>query len=142
MTSRETSRAQALQILYELDLNSELAPEKAVGLYEQCFAKTGAEVDPFCRELVAGVVENLEEMDHALRGIAENWRPERMSAIDRNIMRLGVFELLYCDDIPATVTLDQMIELAKQFGSEKSGAFVNGVLDKVRQAHPRPNKTP
>jgi N utilization substance protein B len=63
-----------------------------------------------------------------------------MAAVDRNALRLGVFEILFCDDIPATVSINEMIELAKQFGSESSPSFINGILDKIRQMNPNPNK--
>ena len=76
------------------------------------------------------------------RGYRNTRRPDRMAVVDRNILRLGVFELQFCDDIPATVSINEMIELAKQFGSENSPAFINGILDRVKAALNRPAKVP
>lgn len=141
--SRRQSREDALQILYQLELNQPLTPQAAMKHFSDHFNPDGrAGVDAFAQQLVVGVTENLKPIDEAIREAAENWRPERMASVDRNILRLGIYELLWCQDVPATVTINEMIELAKAFGSDTSAAFTNGILDKVRLSHPRPDKAP
>ena len=141
-TSRRKAREDALQVLYQLDLNHDLTPEAGLYHYERNFKDPhGKEpIDEFTQRLVTGVMRNLKEIDAILQGISENWRPERMAAVDRNILRLGVFELNFCDDIPATVSINEMIEIAKGYGSENSAAFINGILDRVKAAVNRPQK--
>ncbi len=129
MAARHTSRLWALQILYRLDLNPETLEtvlkdfRDATPVNEQAFAFTTA--------LVGGVREHLAELDGIIESAAENWRVARMGATDRNILRLGVYELLYCTDTPPAVTIDEAIRLAKVFGAEESGKFVNGILDQI-----------
>jgi N utilization substance protein B len=92
----------------------------------------------YAKSLVTGTLEHLEEIDALIRQQAENWRLERMPAVDRNILRLAIYEFLYEVDVPKLVILDEAIELAKAFGSEQSGRFVNGVLDGVLKSHTLP----
>lgn len=92
------------------------------------------------KELVEGTVEHLEQIDALIRERADNWRLERMPAVDRNILRLAIFELLYEEDVPKLVVVDEAIELAKQFGSEQSSRFVNGLLDGLLRAHKFPGR--
>ncbi len=141
--SRRQSREDALQILYQLELNQPLTPQAAMKHFTDYFNEAGkVGIDPFTQKLVLGVTEHLIPIDDAIREAADNWRPERMASVDRNILRLGVYELLWCDEVPFTVTINEMIELAKAFGSDTSAAFTNGILDKVRNSHPRPDKAP
>lgn len=81
------------------------------------------------REIVRGTLENLEAIDELIRGQADNWRLERMPVVDRNVLRLAVYEMLFEDDTPRLVVVDEAIELAKTFGSEQSSRFINGLLD-------------
>ena len=92
----------------------------------------------YARTLVEGTLEHLEEIDAIIRRQAEHWRLERMPAVDRNILRLAVFEFLYEADVPKLVILDEAIELAKEFGTEQSGRFVNGVLDGILKSQTLP----
>lgn len=143
--ARRNAREAALKILYQLDFNHELTPEAAVYHFERNFTennKDGLTLDEFTQRLVSGVAKNLKEIDTLIEGVSEHWRTGRMPAVDRNILRIGVFELLYCDDIPATVSINEMIEVAKGFGSENSASFVNGILDKIKATLNRPNKAP
>jgi transcription antitermination factor NusB len=94
----------------------------------------------YAKLLVAGTLEHREEIDRLIRGQADNWRLERMPAVDRNILRLAVYEMLYEQDVPKLVVMDEAIELAKQFGSEQSGRFVNGLLDGLLKTHRFPGK--
>lgn len=131
---------EALQILFQLDLNQELSTQKALKHFEEFYSLDKKQIDDFTRRLVIGVTDNLKNIDSILKNASENWRPNRMAAVDRNALRLGVFELLHCNDIPATVSINEMIEVAKQFGSESSPSFINGILDKIRQLYPNPDK--
>lgn len=92
----------------------------------------------YAQALVQGTVDHREEIDELIRSQADNWRLERMPAVDRNILRLAVFELLYEMDTPKLVVVDEAIELAKKFGSEQSGRFVNGLLDGLLKQHAFP----
>jgi N utilization substance protein B len=83
--------------------------------------------------LVRGIAENLADVDERISGASQNWRVERMSRVDRNVLRIGTFELLESRELPAAVILDEAIELAKRFGSEDSGKFVNGVLERIKR---------
>lgn len=85
----------------------------------------------FASLLCRGVFENLDAIDSTLNGCSENWKVSRMSIIDRNILRLSVYEMVFLSDIPVPVTINEAIEVAKEFGSETSAAFVNGILDKI-----------
>jgi transcription antitermination factor NusB len=92
----------------------------------------------YAQTLVRGTVDHREEIDSMIRGQADNWRLERMPAVDRNILRLAIYEMLYERDTPKLVVVDEAIELAKKFGSEQSGRFVNGLLDGLLKQHSFP----
>jgi N utilization substance protein B len=94
------------------------------------------------RSLVAGTVEHREAIDELIRSQADNWRLERMPAVDRNILRLAVFELLHAADVPKLVVLDEAIELGKRYGSEQSSRFINGLLDGLLKQRVLPGKAP
>ncbi|HEV3202734.1 MAG TPA: transcription antitermination factor NusB, partial [Gemmataceae bacterium] len=99
-----------------------------------------AALEPFCLGLYSGVVDHLSAIDERLAKAAENWRLSRMAGVDRNLLRLGAFELMFCPDTPPSVALDEAIELARRFGSMDSPGFVNGILDRLRQdADPPPD---
>lgn len=138
---RRKAREGALQVLYQLSLNPGLSPELALSQYEASFSKSPP-CDEFTRRLVLGVYDNLPDIDALIQKTSEHWRAERMAVVDRNILRLGVYELRYCDDIPTTVTLNEMVELAKEFGADTSSAFINGILDKIASQLDRPGKRP
>lgn len=94
----------------------------------------------YAQSLVTGTLEHREEIDRLIRDQADNWRLERMPPVDRNILRLAIFEMLYERDVPKLVVVDEAIELAKRFGSEQSGRFVNGLLDGLLKQHDFPGK--
>jgi N utilization substance protein B len=129
MASRRKAREAALQMLYQIDLSGE-DPERAIDLYRQYLGEPG-DADEFTMELVRGWSLKHEEVDTKLREVSKHWRLERMARVDRNILRLGAFELIGMPAIPARVTLNEAVELAKRFGDENSPAFVNGVLDRI-----------
>jgi len=88
-------------------------------------------IKAFSIQLVCGVCEKKEELDQIISKASINWRIERMSRVDRNILRIAVYEILFMDDIPPKVSIDEAVELGKKYGTEESGAFVNGILDKI-----------
>lgn len=140
--TRRKSRADALQILYQLELNRSLSVDKGLEYFTKFYSEQGKPIDDFTRRLVLGVVENRGAVDGLIEGVSEHWRSSRMPAVDRSLLRLGTFELKYCDDIPSTVTINEMVELSKSYGSESTPAFVNGVLDKLKGMLHNPNKAP
>ena len=84
------------------------------------------------KRLVLGVLEHFPQLDRLIEQYSENWRLDRINMIDRNILRIALFELLYCEEIPPKVTMNEAIDLGKRFGSEDSGSFINGILDRVQ----------
>ena len=87
----------------------------------------------FCESLVRGVMKHYGEINDLVERYAEHWKMARMTWIDRNILRMAIYELLYCQDIPPKVTINEAVDLGKKFGSEDSGAFINGILDRITQ---------
>jgi N utilization substance protein B len=162
---RRTAREMAVQMLYQSDLGGsplahifnlfdlseylareaaadEGAPRAAAPEDDRAEqAKRRRRVDEafeYAKELVRGTTDNKERIDGMIRGQADNWRLERMPAVDRNILRLAVYEMLHERETPKLVVLDEAIELAKKFGSEQSGRFVNGLLDGLLKQHTFP----
>ena len=134
MMRRSRAREVALQLLYQKDLNPGGKRAQVAR-----FAKNrlrDAALQKFCLELVEGVQEHLAEIDSRLGSVAENWRLPRMAAVDRNILRMGTFEILYTPETPAAAAIDEAIELARRFGTADSPRFVNGVLDKLKPQDP------
>jgi N utilization substance protein B len=131
MLRRSRAREVAFQVLYQDDLNPRANPAEADRLIERRLRAD--DMIAFARELVSGVRRNRAEVDATLEGIAANWSLKRMSATDRNVLRLGAYELLH-SDTPPRVAIDEAVELAKRFGSAQSSQFVNGILDKVMHA--------
>ena len=138
MRKRTQARELALQLLYQLDLRGEeLLPELEESL------KPGAgdpEVADFARDLIFGYWERRTEIDAKIEDVAKNWQLKRMAALDRNILRLATYELLYREDVPPLVTINEAIELAKKFSTKNSGPFVNGILDNIRLKDAPPSK--
>ena len=131
MLRRSQSREVAFQVLYQDDLNPRNNPAEGDRFIERRLRAT--DMIAFARELVAGVRKHRVEIDARLEEIAANWSLKRMAATDRNVLRLGAYELLH-SDTPPHVAIDESVELAKRFGSAQSPQFVNGILDKVMHA--------
>lgn len=89
------------------------------------------EIRPYSREVVVGVWENRTDLDRLISGSSKNWRVERMSRVDINILRIAIYEVLYMKDVPPKVSIDEAVELGKRYGTEESGAFINGILDHI-----------
>lgn len=129
MGTRRKGRETALQILFQMDL-SDVPPERAIELFWSNLGAT-REGEDFANALVRGYGAVRDTVDERIRSVSQHWRLERMSRVDRNIIRLGTYELLKMPEVPARVSLNEAIELAKRYGNEGSAAFVNGVLDKI-----------
>ena len=130
MGSRTKARECALQALYQLDTAGGTADGALKGIFAH-FEETDAADRRFAEQLVRGVAGERPAIDEIIARYSQNWKLERMARVDRNILRLGVYELLRRGDVPVKVTLNEAVELGKKFGSEESSAFVNGVLDKI-----------
>lgn len=130
MGKRRRSREFALQVLYQLEINTQDINQILEHIRENVLS--GSEDREFTERIVRGVREHLKEIDHLLEEFLENWRLDRLSSVDRNILRLALFELLYCKEIPPKVTINEAIDLGKRYGTEDSGAFINGVLDRIQ----------
>jgi transcription antitermination protein NusB len=139
--SRRRARECALQLLYQLDVEISSATATRV---EDSLALFFAHAEPglraeapdavaYAEKLVLGVHRHLRQLDQAIQKASEHWKLERMARVDRNVLRLGAYELLHEEDVPARVALNEAIEVAKQFGTEESGSFVNGLLDRIAQ---------
>ncbi len=136
MGQRRQSREIALQMLYQMEMTG-LPPSEVFELYYQLASDTDSDpereiplsVRPFAERLLAGVYAHRDQVDQMIVEASENWRLERMSIIDRNILRIAVFEMLYCLEIPPKVSINEAIDLGKTFGNPDSGAFINGILD-------------
>jgi N utilization substance protein B len=127
MSRRSRARAVAFQVLYQDDLNPREAAESDEWIVKRL---RGQDLIAFARQLVAGVREHRAEIDAAIERTAANWSLRRMAATDRNVLRLGAYELLF-GEAPPRVAIDEAVELAKRFGAAQSSQFVNGILDKV-----------
>jgi len=132
MARRSRAREVALQVLFQDDLNPGANPGKADEFLRSRLA--GDELADFARSLVAGVRRNRGELDELLGRTADNWSLERMAATDRNVLRLGAFEILYTAT-PGRVAINEAVELAKRFGTAHSAQFVNGILDRFLAGH-------
>jgi len=130
--SRSRCREWALQFLYQGEF-FELPDLGALERFWSHFQDGGA-LPAYLQELVAGVGAHLEELDALIVRHSEHWRLERMTVVDRNLLRLAIYELLYQPEIPTKVVINEAVEMAKRYGSEASGGFINGILDQVRLA--------
>jgi transcription antitermination factor NusB len=129
MGKRRRARELAVQVLFHLEYNPG-DPGEGFDLLCRSFLPP-KEIRSFSKELVLGVWEHRQDLDKLISRASKNWRIERMSRVDRNILRVAVFEVLYMGDIPPKVSIDEAVELGKRYGTEDSGAFVNGVLDHI-----------
>ena len=138
MRKRTQARELALQLMYQLDLRG----DEILDEVNAALAPPGGDPEmlDFARELVHGCREKQSEIDRQIEEVAKNWQLKRMAAIDRNILRLATYELLYREDIPPLVTINEAIDIAKKFSTKNSGPFVNGILDNIRLRSAPPGK--
>jgi transcription antitermination protein NusB len=144
---RRRSREIALQIIHQMDVSPELEAEAALERYFQHLAEgrgvAGDDDDddgelpapridrPLVEDLVRGVHSHRAELDEALARLSRNWRVERMAVVDRNIIRIALYELLHCESVPVNVVINEAVELGKRFGTAEGAAFANGLLDRA-----------
>ena len=164
MRHRRLARERAVQFLFQYDLNPPENPDEALDKFWSSQTSAAIEEDnqpaswgekqqlppPTTEEnavrlfgdpLIRGVLENLKDIDEALSEQVKNWDMDRIAKVDRNILRLAIYELLHREDIPPVVSINEAIDIAKKFSTEKSGRFVNGILDKVKTKLMRPSRT-
>lgn len=133
MRKRTLAREYALKVLYQAEMTHRDI-QTATEIFWSEREKIDENVKEFCDVLTAGVAKHLKSIDDRLTDNATNWQLRRMAAIDRNILRLGVFELLFSPDIPPKVAINEAVELAKKYGDLESSKFVNGVIDKIHKS--------
>jgi N utilization substance protein B len=137
MTRRSRGREVALQVLYQVEQNPSM-PVAEVHQFIKRRTLGEQKLAEFTASLIVGVREHRARIDAVIEEVAENWRLDRMAAIDRNILRLGAYEVLFCPEIPAKVAINEALELAKRYSTSQSSRFVNGILDRVLQLHAAP----
>lgn len=137
MRKRTLARELALKALYQFDV---LPGCDLKRLEAFCQEYGESDVRPYALELIRGCISRLDEIDRTIESVAENWNLARMAVIDRNLLRLGAYELVYLDDVPPKVTINEAIELAKRYSTEQSGVFVNGILDRILEEYAPPAK--
>ncbi|RZB29931.1 MAG: N utilization substance protein B [Desulfobacteraceae bacterium Eth-SRB1] len=132
MVNRRKSRELAMQALFYMDM-SKSDSEETIKLFCDNFIFS-KEASLFFLKLVNGVIHTRQDIDPIIERFSSNWKMSRMSCVDRNIMRIAVYELLFCSDIPSKVSMNEAIDIGKKFGTEESGAFINGILDSIHIA--------
>jgi N utilization substance protein B len=109
------------------------ASEETLEYFCDCFCPS-KKSRPFFRKLVNGVLGKKGQIDALVERFSQNWNISRMSCVDRNVMRIAIYEMLYCDDIPPKVSINEAVDIGKKFGTQESGAFINGIMDSIREA--------
>ena len=157
MGSRHEAREWALQFLFQSEFNRDESLDEGFRLFWEHLNETAdapaggtdskenrlrAKSRQFAEELARGVIAHHQEIDPLISRHAENWEIDRMGTVDRNAMRIAVFEMLYRSDIPPVVSINEAVELAKAYSSIESGKFVNGILDRIRKGLDRPARGP
>ncbi len=131
MGHRRKAREHALQGLYMYEVGK--ADVDTIIRFEWLDDEISDDIRNFAVLIIRGVIEHLETIDSLISTYSKNWKPERLTVIDKSILRLAIFEMLFVDDIPTVVTINESIELGKTFGGENSGQFINGILDAVKK---------
>ncbi len=133
MRKRTRAREYSLQVLYRIDLTHDKQADALDSFWEAHEQEeVAAEVKAFTEELVSGVLVNLSEIDDMIGKHATNWQLKRMAVVDRNILRMGCYELVFREDIPPKVSINEAVELAKRYSGLEAGKFVNAILDKIK----------
>lgn len=132
MGTRRQARELAMQALFSMDMNTDYSTQ-AIADYCRSFPPN-QKAYPYFHHLVTGVLQHKMDIDTVIERYANNWKIKRMAGVDRNVLRLAVFELLYCADIPAKVAINEAIDIGKKFGTPETGSFINGIIDGIRIA--------
>jgi N utilization substance protein B len=139
MGKRREGREAAVQFLFQDDLNKTEPGALPQALEEfWTLRESGARTRQFAGELIGGVLEHREAIDERIKRVTANYELHRIAPVDRNILRVAIYEMLYTEDVPPVVCINEAIEIAKRFGSEDSGRFVNGILDRLKEEAARP----
>jgi N utilization substance protein B len=133
MATRRDGREWALQIIFGLDLNTREDLDAVMNDFFDVHAESDPRTRTFVEGIVNGVVEHRLDIDARIEQYAEHWKIRRMGVVDRNVLRIALYELMFCEDVPAAVILNEAIDIAKYFSSMESGKFVNGILDRARK---------
>ncbi len=133
MATRRDAREWALQIVFSLDLNTRKDLEQVFDDFFRLYPPENDSTRGFAEALVRGVVRERTAIDASIEQYAEHWRLSRMGVLDRNVLRIALFELMFCPDIPPAVVINEAVDLAKYFSNSDSGRFVNGILDRARK---------
>jgi N utilization substance protein B len=141
MGKRHESREMAVQFLYQWDAGDDNLDEALALFWGHFDEPPDAETRQFAEAMVRGAVEHLAAIDAKIRQFTQHWDFERIAAVDRAILRLGIYEMLFRDDIPPVVSINEAVEIAKKFSTAESGKFVNGILDRICKDLPRPART-
>ncbi len=139
MRKRTLARESALKILYAIDITKDEA-DKCINNFWLSQDKIEPDIRNYAENVVLGVRKNIAFIDELITKYATNWELDRMAVIDRNVLRLGTYELMFADDIPPKVAINEAIDIAKKYGDKDSGKFVNGVLDKIGKENTKENK--
>lgn len=139
MRKRTKARECALKILYAMDITKEDA-KRCIDIFWQDHEEPDPDVKAFADALVKGVADNIDFLNKAITRYATNWQLKRMAAIDRNILRFAAYELLFSEEIPPKVAINEAIDIAKKYGDANSGKFVNGILDKINKTEAKKTK--
>jgi transcription antitermination protein NusB len=129
MGARRKARELALQMLYQHDVSGN-PPEMVISTFED-LQKSKSNTKEFAIRVFTGTLQHMQELDEMIQAQAENWRLSRMPVVDRNIIRMSVYEFMHEDETPKLVIIDEAIEIAKRFGTQKSSQFINGILDGI-----------
>jgi N utilization substance protein B len=133
MGLRRKARELAMQTLYCMDMLENKSEELVEKLCEA--VESSPDIRPFCDRLVNGVMDKKPAIDQVIEEFSDNWKLFRMACVDRNVLRIAVFELMYCDDIPPRVAINEAVDIGKKYGTQDSGAFINGILDSIYQKY-------
>jgi len=133
MRKRTKAREYALKILYQIEMTKDDSDTALASFWDREEAERDESVKEFTGQLVRGVTENIKDIDAKITKYATNWQIDRMAVVDRNILRMATFEILYLEDIPPKVSINEAVDIAKKYGDKDSGKFVNGILDKINK---------
>ncbi|MCD6584237.1 MAG: transcription antitermination factor NusB [Desulfobacteraceae bacterium] len=138
MGTRRKSRELAMQALFCIDTLKNESDELLEGL--SGILKLAPDTQRFYMTLIKGVIDNKSQIDQLIEQFSSNWKINRMGGVDRNILRIAAYELLYCQDIPPKVSINEAVDIGKLYGTEESGSFINGILDGIYQQQISKNK--